>query len=601
MSTKIRVSRFKPQIDKDAIAAKYDFFYLETCEKYIKRGAYILDVVSMDRGVKAVKFEFGKRLLVMLEANSNNVQKLKSVLQEVEEGSKYSILQVFPREIEEPVMVQLLLNALGSYDSEFLRFNNLTGHLYCYHEAWLKHGKEKATDVIWKVPTLEISVDKNMCLHLNVRTFISEKLRNKINFGKKKFEDYPKYVFSAKRTLRRKLGSDNDTCFIIRQVDGTKSEIPFLDLQSEEKFAKTKMGVLQDTIQRFNQKYEGMAKLDFDAKEIAERVDYTKKAARENQARIKEVLTKTGICIVDQIGDEYSQMFCANIQELLKSKYDVVASMSKQVKKDKLNICLIHNAEYYDGVNDPHDKVYEGVAVQHITFENFADSSEFAVSTVVQELLVKRDLAEGKITLFDWSALGFEQDVLFGMEEEKDGINRYFFIRIKPDGTFRIREQENTLFEMNEYSAYVDIFEEAKTRGENVKGIIKTEDGNINVIKDTGLFTVPKIDVIQELLSEGDNKLRGKEKREELLLSCLDIKLYEEDGNQYYLVGTIGEGMRANIQRASVVRKIEGYNGAPIMFERLLPLMNVSFVRNGQLTVVPFPFKYLREYLRIRK
>ena len=80
------------------------------------------------------------------------------------------------------------------------------------------------------------------------------------------------------------------------------------------------------------------------------------------------------------------------------------------------------------------------------------------------------------------------------LETEKDGINRYFFICIKPDGSFIIQEQENTLFEMNEYSAYVDIFEEAKTRGEKIKGIIKTEDGMINVIKDSGMFTVPEID-----------------------------------------------------------------------------------------------------------
>ena len=220
---------------------------------------------------------------------------------------------------------------------------------------------------------------------------------------------------------------------------------------------------------------------------------------------------------------------------------------------------------------------------------------------MVHELLIKKDLEEGKITLFDWSALGYEQDVLFGMESEKDGINRYFFMRIKTDGAFTIQEKENTLFEIDEYSAYVDIFEEAKTRGENIKGIIRTEDGMINVIKDSGMFTLPEIDEILAHLSEGDNKLRGKERREELLQSCLDIKLFEEGGNQYYFVGTIGEGMRWNIQRASVVRKIEGYHGAPLMFEQLLPLMKVSFVRNGQLMVVPFPFKYLREYLLTNK
>lgn len=601
MSTKIRISRLKTQIDRQAISNQYEFFYLETCDKYIKRGAYILDVVSMENSIKAVKFESGKKMLVMLEKDVNNIKKLKAVLKDMEEGSKYSIVQVSLNEIEESAIIQILLNALGSFDSELLRFNNLTGHLYCYHESWIKHGKEKSLDVIWKVPTLEISVDKNMCIHLDVRTFVSEKLKNKISFGKKKFEDYPKYVFSAKKTLRRKLSTDNDTCFIMRQVDGVKNEITFLNIQSEEMFAKTKMGVLQDIIDKFNNKYKGMVTLDFVEVAITERIDYEKKAAKENQARIKEELLKHGISIVDKIGDEYSQIFCKNIQGLLKSKYDIDASLSKQIKKNKLNICLIHNAEYYNGVNDPHDRCYANVAVQHITFEDFADSSEFALGTVVQELLIKRDLVDGRISLFDWVDIGFEQEYTFGIEEEKDGINRYYFIKIKPDGTFVISEQENTLFEINEYSEYVDIFEEAKICGENVKGIIKTEDGNINVIKDTSLFTLPEFHEIKNLLSEGDNKLRGKKRRDELLLSCLDIKLFEENGNQYYFVGIIGDGMQANIQRASVIRKIEGYNGANAMFEQLLPLMNVTFVRNGQLTVVPFPFKYLREYLRIKK
>lgn len=601
MSTKIRISRFKTQIDKLAIADKYDFFYLETCDKYIKRGAHILDVASLENGIKAVKFESGKRMIVMLEKDENNIKKLKAALKDIEEGSKYSMIQASINEIEESVIIQLLLNALGSMDSEILQFNNLTGHLYCYHEAWIKHGKEKSQDVIWKIPTLEISVDKNMCIRLDVRTFISEKLRNKISFGKKKFEDYPKYVFSAKKTLRRKLSTDNDTCFIMRQVDGTKNEIPFLNIQTEEMFVKTKIGVLQDIIQKFNNSYNGMVKLDFDEVEIKERVDYANKSARENQVRIKEELLKYGVSIVDKIGDEYSQIFCENIQDLLKNKYDIDACIVKQVKKNRLNICLIHNAEHYNSVNDPHDKYYIDTAVQYITFENFADSSEFALSTVIQELLIKKDLVNGKISLFDWDVMGFDKDYIFGIEEKKDGINRYYFIKIKPDGSFEISEQENTLFEMNEHSEYVDIFEEAKLRGENVKGIIKTAEGDINVIKDTSLFTLPEMDKIQTLLSEGDNKLRGKNRREELLLSCLDIKLFEENGNQYYFVGIIGDGMQANIQRASVIRKIEGYNGANAIFEQLLPLMNVTFVRNGQLTVVPFPFKYLREYLKVLK
>lgn len=56
--------------------------------------------------------------------------------------------------------------------------------------------------------------------------------------------------------------------------------------------------------------------------------------------------------------------------------------------------------------------------------------------------------------------------------------------------------------------------------------------------------------------------------------------------------------MRQNIQRACVIRSVEGYDGATVKFEEVLPLMNVTFVHNGQLTVMPFPFKYLREYVK---
>ncbi len=81
------------------------------------------------------------------------------------------------------------------------------------------------------------------------------------------------------------------------------------------------------------------------------------------------------------------------------------------------------------------------------------------------------------------------------------------------------------------------------------------------------------------------------------MTSVLDIKLFTEDDATYYFVGTIGEGMRSTIQCAANIRKMESYQGALVLFEKLLPLMNVTFVHNGQLTVIPFPFKYWREYI----
>lgn len=597
MSSSIKTNQLVCFTDRKQFADCYDVYYLETIDKYIKRGAYILDVAELDNDIKAIKFESGKRVYLMLQTNPDNKDKLKRLLPGIEDGDKYSIGKADVSELSDDIIVQLLLNALGSYDSKFLKFNNLTGHLYCFHTDWIKHGKEKNADVIWKVPCLELSVTKEMCLNLNVRTFTSELLRNRITFTKKKFEDYPKYVFAANNTLRRRLKDDSETCFIMRQVDGTKTEIPFLDLQSIAKFQHTKMGVLNSVLKTFNEKYSDICKIEFACKEISSRLDYSKSVQKENAKRIREVLEEKGVQLIDQIGDEYSAIFTDNIKSLLESKYDIRPTIGKRVSKDKLNFMIIHNAEYYNGVNDPHDKVYEDTAVQHITFEDFSDSSEFAIATVVHEIIIKKDIQERKISLFDWSKLGFAEPVSFGIETEIDEIKRYFFITVNPDGGFEIKEQESTLFEVDEYTEMVEIFEQGRTESESVKGVIRFADGSINVIKDAGIFTVPEIGDIAELLDNGDNKLRGRERREELLSSCLDIKMYEDDGRCYYFVGTIGEGMRQNIQRACVIRSVEGYVGAEVIFEQMLPMMNVTFVHNGQLTVLPFPFKYLREYI----
>lgn len=597
MSTQIRTNQLDYSLNVEEIRGKYDVFAVKTSDKYIKCGSYILDAVSLNNDIKAIRFENGKCAYLLMLHNENNRTKLKETIHNVEGGEKLFIEEVNIRELPDSYILQLLLNALGSYDSELLKFNNLTGHLYCFHPDWIKHGKNKNRDVIWRIPCLDIRIAPECTLTMDVHTFSSVLLKKKITFKKKKIEEYPQYVFSARNTLRRKVANDTETGYIMRQIDGGKTEIPFLDLQNSKKFAASKVGMLCGIVNVFNEKYIGIAHIDFKKINVAKRHDYTRIVAKENVEIIAKRLNNHKIHIVDLIGDSYSEMYCQNIQKLILAKYGVDSSKGKRVKKEALNICVIHNAEYYNGVNDPHSRDYGDIAVQHITFEDFYDSSEFAIVTVIHELLIKQDIIEKKINLFDWEKLGFKEDISFGIAEKIEECERYFFMTIHPNGTFEISECELNLFEINEYRDCVEIFEDAKTKSENVKGIVKTAKGEINIIKDTGLITLPEMMEIEKLLNEGDNNLRGKERRESLLSSCLDIKLYNENDVEYYFVGTIGEGMRWNIHRAANIRRIEGYKDTHVMFEKMLGLMNVTFVHNGQLTVVPFPFKYLREYI----
>ena len=92
--------------------------------------------------------------------------------------------------------------------------------------------------------------------------------------------------------------------------------------------------------------------------------------------------------------------------------------------------------------------------------------------------------------------------------------------------------------------------------------------------------------------------LRGEDERNEYLSGNIDINYIEQDEMQArFSVDEIGNGMKYTIERASVIREIQAVEDSKLIFKELLPLMGVEFVRYGMLTVVPFPFKYLREYI----
>lgn len=596
MSAPIKTNQLTYTFDKELFSKNYDIFCIRTSEKHFKNGAYIIDAPLLSNNVCSVLFKSGREIFVLMKSNGSNKSLLKNAILKENGADRITISQVTPNSLKDDIVFQLMLNSLGNYESPLLKFNNLTGHLYCFHPNWLIRGRKSEADVVFKVPCLELRLSSEFRLNMEVHTFTSELLRNKIEFKKKKFDEYPKYIFSAHNTLRRKLKDDVGYSFIMRQTKNAKTEIAFLDIQNIDRFNQSKMGILTTVLENFNDRFSSIAHLDFESITDYKALDYTRSVANENKQAISDLLSIKPIKIVDCIDDKYSKIFCKEICDLLLSKYGIKTSCGKRVAKDHLNIRVIHNAAFYADSDDPH-RIFNDVAVQHITFEDFSECSEFAISTVIHEMLIKADLVKQKISLFDWNTLGLKDDIDFGIEVTDEQNTKYIFMTIHPDGTFNISEQTLNLFEANKYNQCVEIFENAKMNSVKVHGIIRDALGNINIIKDTEWFTIPEIYSIKAELANGNTKLRGKEKRNELLSSCLDIKMFNDGVSEYYFVGTIGNGMRWLINRAANIRKIEPFEDSILMFEKLLPLMNVTFVHNGQLTIIPFPFKYLREHL----
>lgn len=55
--------------------------------------------------------------------------------------------------------------------------------------------------------------------------------------------------------------------------------------------------------------------------------------------------------------------------------------------------------------------------------------------------------------------------------------------------------------------------------------------------------------------------------------------------------------MQTKVPTAAVIRRTETLRGSGPVLPRILPLMDVDFVKTKALTVVPFPLKHLREWL----
>lgn len=105
-------------------------------------------------------------------------------------------------------------------------------------------------------------------------------------------------------------------------------------------------------------------------------------------------------------------------------------------------------------------------------------------------------------------------------------------------------------------------------------------------------------DIEQDLGFTFNNSVRQKENRA-FVRGLLGIGLINIDGDYHYFVG-VDKSLNSSVSRANLLRKITDLTGdggsVPALFQDLLGMMSVEFVRNSQYTVLPYPVKYLREY-----
>lgn len=478
MKQRIQTNKIEAQINYTLLDKDFEVFKISTDGKYIKHGASILDFPDKIK-VESIFFESGKSLYVLAKRTDNCFEMIKDFVINGEHTGSYYLERIPFSELKPYSILQLLYNSLNNVDHELLKFNNLTGKLYCTIPEYMSK---------YHIITVEVKITYDMCLTLPVKTFTIGTLKDRISFSRLKFRDYPQYTLAENNAMRRVMKSENlplDKIYINRQIDGQKNNVTYLDITNYDNFRRSKLGIYAEVIKLFNERFNEYVKIDFFSEYDYKAVEFDAKTKKLSEANIKKIVEENGIHIIDQINDGTTEEFTQDISDVIFNEFGAHASIGKRPKKDKLNINLIHKKEIYEGVDDRYIVSNDDCIVQNITLENFS-LDKFSLANIIKQLVIKKDIGERRISVVDWNRYNYTGNWIFGMEDTENKL--FYFMTIYPDGKFEFKRLANDLFSNDEYSKYYEYFVNGK---KSVNGVIIAPNGKVNCIKDTDWFTVP--------------------------------------------------------------------------------------------------------------
>ena len=185
------------RFNRQEIDNTFDFYLINTTEKYIPFGAKCLDFETGK--IESLAFENGKSLYLMLKKEILSKMDLVKQL----DNEKLYVKRINSSEIPNYILFRLFLYSLNNFNSENLSFNNLTGKFYIFKPEWMKKNRSSFT-------ALGINVDADMNILVEAATFAKYSLFKK----NKKINEYPKYIYSNKNcSLKRVFDITSDDVY----------------------------------------------------------------------------------------------------------------------------------------------------------------------------------------------------------------------------------------------------------------------------------------------------------------------------------------------------------------------------------------------------
>jgi len=694
----IESNRLDIKFDIDAIERDFAFIQFNREANGKWKGAYQLDLLLGDNyKADAVLYQYSSFAYAMFK-RPVDTYKLISRIREDKVFSEDAVVEAKPRTFRteadncicEAWLAQILINSLASSRSRYEEFHycNLTGAFLVVPGL---DGKHKDY-----VDAFEVALDRDYLLNVEVkrhRTLYS--IQNDPKVNRSALNGKPKYILhegtgTLRRLLPRDPTPDSKKTYIQMGLRKKRAHAHFVDFSSCTAYERSRAGVLHRVLDSIQEHLSGYMSVKLRVLDRPHTVEL-KETILKKPDHLRSNLNGQPIRIVDRVGSDESQEMVRSLKTGLLAHMEdpKLLTTGKREKKEAFNYRIIHDAAYYEenGKKDEYLASDSNVLRQNITIEGVKEISDAIAKTVIKEQLIKRDLQEQNLSLFDWSRLNATGVWTFAAY---DGAEKnIIFMDIFPDGRFEFRKVDPTSLDWyGEYQEYVDLLKGANDSKWKThlspEGLVVSEAGDKNLIYRTEEITIPNLKEIRHIIREVDDELpegmrtgsdlafvvkecfagtpqagsekvstlvknlntlghqeiskkdlkgilnlclgkgskavadlrdalyvkyrvrlhfsKKKENMNDLFSASLNIKYFgANESEAHYFVGERQGAIQFSINNACHLRKIVAVNGSNLVFKEVLPTMDVDFVRTGQSTVLPFPFKYIREYAKFEK
>lgn len=604
----IAVSEFKLQLDAAAAEERYSVFWCNVGDAGKHAVAdFMADVCQTGKVVAHTQLA-DNRVFLMVKASVQTGDLSASL-----DHEQMVPIKTYWDELDDYVALRLLFNSCSQLEGIEDEIPNDTGHLYVISAKGARRDAvEEAGTGPAKIETVETVINEDCTFELKIRTFTKRRVLIGRAAGDelelKKINSQVGYRLSPVATVVLAHGQSDE--YILRRAKGDKpSKRRDLTFSAQaEKVAYTKKGILYRELQILERRYSDFAQVSL--REYP-RKSFYEVLKSDRYARVVAARSVGQRVVVSFAGDGLDRVAHQLVDRLNDSSWGVCASYGGRAA-DPLawNIVLVPN----EVAEDDGYALHVGVVEQHVTPDvceplvkatsnaKVRGAQEGVLGAILKELLVKQDVADGRVRAFDICSFGVESVTVCGVvnvprkEEDKIELDAHLVaLTIGADGDMDYTSHPIEDGPLDEMELELLTADGKLDKDAYIFDVQAGGQSMLARVRDTGLTTFSNN--FATLMR--DYQLTGKAGRKKEFFESYNspyygIGTFERAGLTCYFVG-VNNGTKEDLATAIHVRSIEILEGDDLS-ELLVQLVNVGLSRHGAPSRWPIPVKYLNEY-----